>query len=72
MLIFIMEQYIPLIVYMRYLENFKVNKLKTPTNEDFQYVTLREIDVRFLLNWKEYDRSDSFPFDCGSHRIQFG
>ena len=30
------------------------------------------INLRFLSNWKECDRNDSFPFDYIASRIPFG
>jgi len=49
--------------YWRPSEN---RKSITPTSK------LREIYFWLLSNWKEYDRSDRFPFGHAPNRIQFG
>jgi len=48
------------------LNNFKP-KLSYPCR-----TTSRDIDFIFLSNWKEYDRSDYFPFDYEPNGITFG
>ena len=53
-------------------KTFQRQKKTFPTNIFFSQCAQQHKITRFISNWNEYDRSDSFPFDYESNDLPLG